>query len=152
METRHIEISLEIAKRWYQQGGELKDMALGAYTLEEMGYELPKTWKEFEEALSQWGIKLDTGAYCDINPQIMAVKKLMLLRDFYNNNWKPNWDSYIEDKFTIDMDYKTDTGTFEYSVMRVYKPASFLVFNNPKYAEEFLENFRELIVEAGDLI
>lgn len=152
METRYIEISLETAKRWYEQGGELKDMALGAYTLEELGYELPKTWKEFEEALSQWNIKLDTGAYCDINPQIMAVKKLILLRDFYNNSWKPKWGDIMEDKFAIVMDYKTDTGKFEYSVMRVYKPACFLIFNNRKYAEEFLNNFRNLIEEAGDLV
>ena len=33
METRLIEISLETAKRWYAQGGEQKDMALGAFTL-----------------------------------------------------------------------------------------------------------------------
>ena len=152
METRYISLSLETAKRWYQQGGELKDMALGAYTLEELGYSLPKTFEEYLAILDQWRIIPHKEEYEDLNPQIAAVKKLILLRDFYNNNWKPDWDNLIEDKFAIDMGYKTDTGTFEYSVMRVYKPSSFLVFNNPKHAEGFLENFRELIVEAGDLI
>ena len=46
METRYISLSLDTAKRWYEQGGELKDMALGVYTLEEMGFELPKTFEE----------------------------------------------------------------------------------------------------------
>lgn len=152
METRYIELSLDTAQKWYQQGGELKDMALEVYTIEELGYKLPTTWEELEKALNQWGIELGRGTYCDINPQIAAVKKLIQLRNFYNNNWKPNWDNLIEDKFAIDMGYKTDTGTFEYSVLRVYKPSSFLVFNNPKHAEEFLNNFREFIEQAGDLI
>ena len=152
MKTRYIGITLETAKRWYEQGGELKDMALGVFTLEEMGYELPKTFGGLIVILAQWGIKLREEQYEDKNPQIAAVKKLMLLRDFYNNSWKPKWGDIMEDKFAIVMDYKTDTGKFEYSVMRVYKPACFLIFNNRKYAEEFLNNFRELIKEAGDLI
>lgn len=152
METRYIEISLDTAKRWYQQGGELKDMALGAFSHEELGYSLPKTFEEFLGVMEQWNIAIPEQLYKDAIQQIAAVKKLILLRDFYNNGWKPKWGDILEDKFSIDMDYKKDTGTFEYSVMRVYKPASFLVFNNPKYAEEFINNFRELIEEAGDLI
>ena len=152
METRYIEISLDTAKRWYEQGGELKDMALGAYTLEEMGYSLPKTFEEFLEISERWNIAVPEQLYKDAIPKIAAVKKLILLRGFYNNHWKPKWSDLMDDKFVIGKDYKKDTGTFEYSVMRVYRPSSFLVFNNFKHAEEFLENFRELIEEAGDLI
>ena len=152
MEARYISLSLETAKRWYEQGGELKDMALGVYTLEEMGFELPKTFEEYLEILDHWRIIRHKEEYEDLNPQIAAVKKLILLRDFYNNRWQPVWDDYIVDKYAIDKDYKTDTGTFEYSLVRVYRPSSFLVFNNHEHAEEFLNNFRELIVEAGDLI
>ena len=152
METRYISLSLETAKRWYEQGGELKDMALGVYTLEEMGFELPKTFEEYLEILDHWRIIRHKEEYEDLNPQIAAVKKLILLRDFYNNRWQPEWGDYIVDKYAIDKDYKTDTGTFEYSLVRVYRPSSFLVFNNHEHAEEFLNNFRELIVEAGDLI
>lgn len=152
METRYIEISLDTAKRWYEQGGELKDIALGAYTLEEMGYKLPTTWEDYIEKCKKWHIIVGTEDYEDKNPQIAAVKKLILLRDFYNNKWQPVWDDYIVDKYAIDKDYKTDTGTFEYSLVRVYRPSSFLVFNNHEHAEEFLNNFRDLIEEAGDLI
>ena len=152
METRYIELSLDTAKRWYEQGGELKDIALGAYTLEEMGYKLPITWEDYIEKCKKWHIIVGTEDCEDKNPQIAAVKKLILLRDFYNNKWRPVWDDYIVDKYAIDKDYWTDTGTFEYSLVRVYKPSSFLVFNNHEHAEEFLNNFRELIVEAGDLI
>ena len=127
-------------------------MALGAYTLEEMGYKLPTTWEDYIEKCKKWHIIVGTEDYEDKNPQIAAVKKLILLRDFYNNGWKPKWGDILDDKFAIDMDYKKDTDTFEYSVMPVYRPIPFLVFNKQKYAEEFLENFRDLIEEAGDLI
>ena len=36
METRYIELSLDTAKRWYEQGGELKEMALGAFDAKEL--------------------------------------------------------------------------------------------------------------------
>ena len=152
METRYIELSLDTAKRWYEQGGELKDMALGVYTLEEMGYSLPKTFEEFLGVLERWNIAVPEQLYNDAIPKIAAVKKLILLRNFYNNHWNPEWGDLMDDKYAIDIDYDTNTGKFVYSVMRVYKPYFFLVFNNRKYAEEFLENFRDLIEEAGDLI
>lgn len=152
METRQINLPLDTARRWYEQGGELKDMALGVYTLEELGYSLPKTFEEFLGVLERWNIAVPEQLYNDAIPKIAAVKKLILLRNFYNNHWNPEWGDLMDDKYAIDIDYDTNTGKFVYSVMRVYKPYFFLVFNNRKYAEEFLENFRELIEQAGDLI
>ena len=152
METRLIEISLDTAKRWYEQGGELKDMALGAYTLEEMGVKLPSTFEEYLERCAKWGIKHNLDDYTDTNPQIGALKKLILLRDFYNNGWKPNWRKIIEDKFHIKKDYDGETKNLSFNVESAYRPLTFLTFNNSKYAHEFLTNFRELIEQAGDLI
>ena len=152
METRYISLPLETAKRWYEQGGELKDMALGAYTLEELGYSLPKTFEEYLAILDQWRIIPHKEEYEDLNPQIAAVKKLILLRDFYNNNWKPDWDNLIEAKYGITYWYNRDTKESSYVAKVIYCPPCFLVFNDMAKAEEFLNNFRELIVEAGDLI
>ena len=36
METRNVKITLETAKRWYEQGGEFKEMALSAFTEAEL--------------------------------------------------------------------------------------------------------------------
>ena len=48
METRTIEISLDTAKRWYEQGGELRDLAIGAFGDKMLiGDRLPKTWDEY---------------------------------------------------------------------------------------------------------
>ena len=152
METRFIEISLDTAKRWYEQGGELKDMALGAFTLEELGVKLPSTFEEYMERCAKWGIKHDLDDYTDTNPQIGALKKLILLRDFYNNSWKPDWDNIIENKFRIRKDYDRETKVLSFDVEIAFRPSTFLTFNNSEYAHEFLTNFRELIEQAGDLI
>ena len=152
METRYIEISLETAKRWYEQGGEPKDMALGVFTIEELGVKLPSTFDEYLERCAKWGIKLDAEDYTDRNPQIEALKKLILLRDFYNNGWKPDWSKIIEQKYYIKRDYNSENNVFSVSVEFSFRPSSFLTFSCREYAFEFLDNFRELIEQAGDLI
>ena len=154
METRYIGISLDTAKRWYQQGGELKDMALGAYTLEELGFELPKTFEEFLGVMERWNIAIPEQMYNDAIPQIAAVKKLMLLLTFYNNGWQPNWKEMVEDKFSIIRNYIKETDEYKYGVEVKYSPtySTWLVFKSKKLADEFLNNFRELIEQAGDLI
>ena len=152
MKTRYISLSLETAKRWYEQGGELKDIALGAYTLEELGYSLPKTFEEFLRVSERWNIAIPEQIYNDAIQQIAAVKKLILLRDFYNNNWKPDWDNIIEYKYGITYWYNRDTRESSYAARVIYCPPCFLVFNDMAKAEEFLNNFRELIEQAGDLI
>ena len=152
METRLIRISLDTAKRWYEQGGELKDMALGAFTLEELGVKLPSTFEEYLGRCIKWGIKPKEDEFTDTNPQIEALKKLILLRDFYNNEWKPNWSKITEDKFHIKKDYDRETKNFSFNVEIAYRPLTFLTFNNSEYDYEFLTNFRELIEQAGDLI
>lgn len=152
METRLIRLSLDTAKRWYEQGGELKDIALGAFTLEDLGVKLPSTFDEYLERCAKWGIKVEEYEYIDINPQIEALKKLILLRDFYNNGWKPDWDKLIEDKYRIEKDYDRETKVISFDVGIAFRPSTFLTFNNSKYAHEFLTNFRDLIEQAGDLI
>ena len=152
METRLIRISLDTAKRWHEQGGELKDMALGAFTLEELEVKLPSTFDEYLERCAKWGIKVDAEDYTDRNPQIEALKKLILLRNFYNNGWKPDWSDYLVSKYAIKRTYNREEGICLPIVSYTCDPQSFLVFNSNKNANEFFDNFRDLIEEAGDLI
>ena len=152
METRQIELPLDTAKRWYEQGGELRELALGVFTLEELGEKLPSTFEEYMERCAKWGIKHDLDDYTDTNPQIGALKKLILLRDFYNNSWKPDWDDILENKFHIKKGYDRETKVLSFDVVIAFSPSTFLTFNNSEYAHKFLTNFRELIEQAGDLI
>ena len=159
METRQIELQLVTAKRWYKQGGELKEMALGAFSEKELiGDGLPKTRDEYCAKHGDMGviIKASLGtAYVALNKHIfsdykqtqayIAKMKLHLLRDEYRQGWKPNYN-IRQDKYTII--YSNNWGL----TVGIYQTPRFLSFKSREIAEEFLTNFRELIEKAGDLI
>ena len=159
METRQIELPLETAKWWYEQGGELKEMALGAFSEKELiGDGLPKTWDEYCAKHGDMGviIKASLGtAYVALNKHVfsdykqtqayIAKMKLHLLRDEYRQGWKPNYN-IRQDKYTII--YSNNWGL----TVGIYQTPRFLSFKSREIAEEFLTNFRELIEQTGDLI
>ena len=160
METRTIEISLDTAKRWYEQGGELRDLAIVAFGDKMLiGDRLPKTWDEYCAKHGEVGDKIKASlntAYMTINRYVfsdckqaqahIAKMKLHLLRDDYRIGWVPEWGNIDESKFSIEM-----VGN-EFTVENYGITRHFLAFQDKKRANEFLTNFRELIKEAGDLI
>ena len=160
METRQIELSLDTAKRLYEQGGEYRDIALTAFKEHELiGDRLPKTWDEYCAKHGEVGDKIKASlntAYMTINRYVfsdckqaqahIAKMKLHLLRDDYRNGWKPDWKDGKLGKYVI----KSSGG--ECYVAKYIYISSFLTFQDEKTANEFLTNFRELIKEAGDLI
>ena len=97
METRQIEISLDTAKRLYEQGGEYRDIALTAFNEHELiGDRLSKTWYEYCVKHGGVGDKIDeslNSAYTIINRYVfldhnqtqayIAKMMLHLLRDEY---------------------------------------------------------------------
>ena len=159
METRQIELSLDTAKRLYEQGGEYRDIALTAFKEHELiGDRLPKTWEEYCVKHGGVGDKIDeslNSAYTIINryvfldykqTQAYIVKmKLHLLRDEYRQGWKPNYN-IRQDKYTIIYGYNWGI------TVVVNQTSRFLSFQSREIAEEFLTNFRELIEQAGDLV
>ena len=160
METRTIEIPLVTAKRWYKQGGELKEMALGAFSEKELiGDGLPKTWDEYCAKHGDMGviIKASLGtAYVALNKHVFSdykqaqahitKMKLHLLRDEYRQGWLPDWEDDNQDKYVILSSKGERCVAYCQSISR------FLAFQDKKRANEFLTNFRELIEQAGDLI
>ena len=163
METRTIEISLDTAKRWYEQGGELKDMALGAFDEKELiRNRLPKSWEEYRTMKGDEGEKANAAlsfAYTSINGAFpdyhdaekhIALMKLHLLRDEYRQGWLPSWgNNSYEYGIKWDMiDGKAKLAIVQYHTYGSY----FLSFPTYVLVEEFLTNFRELIEQAGDLI
>ena len=164
METRCIEISLETAKRWYKQGGEFREMALGAFTEQEIVcYGLPKTWEEFycnNFKSSKYYIDINSNicmvANMERDPQTdrnslpskgaaeahLALMQLHQLRDCYRQGWKPDWKDG-SNKYCI-------TENHVYEVCS--RESHFLSFQNNELVREFLYNFSSLIEQAGDLI
>ena len=168
MSERVIKLSLEKAKEFYNKGGEFRDLALSAYSKEELvTIELPKTWEEFcdnykvqkEEcfidldsdiAVVSSGERLiDSDQNLLPNKQAaeahLALIKLHQLRDCYRQGWKPDWTIPKSNFAIFYMKGRYTVEEFIYS-------REFLTFQTREIASKFLTNFRELIEEAGDLI
>ena len=168
MEARTITLTPEKAKEFYKKGGELRDLALSAYTEEELlEIMLPKTWEEFcdlfkiheEYHIDSCSdiIKNEDDYYRDplLNRNLLVSKEaanqhlvlmqLHRLRDCYRQDWKPDL-TVPESIFAI---FCTKG---KYSVEEFIYSSEFLSFQSRQLAQEFLNNFRELILQAGDLI
>ena len=167
MEARIITLTLEKAKEFYKKGGEFKDLALSAYTEEELNPSLPKTWEEFCDRFKIHEeyhidsasdiIKNEDDYYRDplLNRNLLVSKEaanqhlvlmqLHRLRDCYRQGWKPDL-TVPESIFAI---FCTKG---KYSVEEFMYSSEFLSFQSRQLAQEFLNNFRDLILQAGDLI
>lgn len=167
MEERSVKLTLEKAKEFYKKGGEFRDLALSAFTEEELTkVELPKTWEEF---CGQFKIHGEYYIYIDSSikensddyrnsifdrnmlpskkdaEQHLALMQLHQLRDCYRQGWTPNWGNG-HCKYSIISDKKI------LCVVPSINCSCFLSFQSEEIAKLFLKNFRSLIEEAGDLI
>lgn len=139
----------------------------GKIVYEDIEPQLPKTWEEFCE---QSEIKR-CECYLDINCDILEVRKgerrknedrnllpskkaaeqhlalmqLHQLRDCYRQGWKPN---YEYGSINVNIEKQDNTPV----IIQVIKRESFLSFPTQELAEQFLNNFKDLIEQAGDLI
>ena len=137
-EKRNITLTLDKAKEWYKKGGELKEIALQAFSEEELN-PLPRSWEEF----CKQGNPVASCRY-NIPIKYEALFKLEQLRNCWWNGWKPEWNNC--EKYVIKWD-KDDLIVFTARNIR-----AFLVFPTREMAYEFLKCFRDLIEKAGDLI
>ena len=140
----------------------------GRVIFEDINPLLPKTWKEFCEnhdtkkgehyiddscnlVAAIGGYKRDVQKDRNLLPSKqaaeahLALMQLHQLRDCYRNGWLPDWkEQSVKHTILIDHD--------DIVVGKSYVISCFLAFQTEELAEEFLNNFRELIEEAGDLI
>lgn len=162
---RYITLTLKKAKEWYKRGGELKEVALQAFSEEELTKpDLPKSWGEFcKNYPIQDGECWLSG--CDEiyekGPDIeriyknwipskksaeahLALIQLEQLRDCWRQGWEPIWD--ISEKWCIRL-----WGN-ELSVGITTNISRFLTFPTKEMAEDFLKYFKDLIEIAKDFI
>ena len=168
MESRTVKLTLEKAKEFYKKDGEFRDLALSAFTEEELTkVELPKTWEEFCSQFNmQYGeyyiyidssIKENSDDYrnsiFDRNmlpskkaaEAHLALMQLHQLRDCYRQGWKP--DS-VNNQCKHSIIFNSNTP----EIVPSFTCNCFLSFQSEEIAKLFLKNFRSLIEEAGDLI
>lgn len=136
---RNITLTLDKAKKWYNKGGELREIALQAFTEKELN-PLPKSWEEYCK-----GYKVPAMIFGPCIPnKYVALWKLEQLRDCYRQGWKPDSGYFM--KFCIIKELNT------YKIVQRRDISKFLSFQTHDIANEFLRNFEPLIKEAGDLI
>ena len=163
-EERIITHTLDKAKEWYKKGGELKEIALQAFSEKELN-PLPRSWEEFcknhlkQKHETYIGIFSTIETYGTISDRHhiqdknicpseksaeahLAMIQLEQLRDCWRQGWKPKMhESTYAIKFSV-------SGLYVYN----FVSREFLSFPTREMAEEFLKCFRDLIEKAGDLI
>ena len=161
-EERNIKLTLEKAKEWYKKGGELKEIALQAFTEKELN-PLPRSWEEFATNYARMGYyisadgkplmcassgKLSSPHVCPSQKSAeahLAMIQLEQLRNCWRQGWEPDCNDDQQTKYCI-------VHSKEFKIHILYETRRFLSFPTIEMAKEFLECFRDLIEKAGDLI
>jgi len=109
--------------------------------------QFPKTWGEYMISEGDW---LETKPWEIMMPakyieSVMALIKLIQLRDYYNDGWKPDWyDDSLKHIIVIHMNAAIIEKGREYPKI--------LVFKTEDLRDKFFLNFRELIETAKPLL
>ena len=143
----------------------------GKVVFEDIKPKLPKTWEEFCEQNEVKNGECYISSQSDVTgvfaynylhrretldrnilpnkqaaEQHLALMQLHQLRDCYRQGWVPNWNNEDEERYSI------LHNTIHYIITDTTIASKFLTFQSVKIAREFLNNFRDLIEQAGDLI
>lgn len=125
---------------------------------------LPKSWEEIKEIKGyrvndNSGINSTDKAYTEyLNRNIfvtipqakasIALAQLSQLREVYRQGWTPNWEKLDESKYCIELFGSKQELEIDTWNRRNY----FLSFQTREIAEEFLNNFQDLIEQARPLM
>lgn len=137
---------------------------------EDVKPELPKTWEEFckQNPIKEKEKYIDSSSHIssamvfptnrnsisdrnvlpskEAAEQHLALMQLHQLRDCYRQGWVPDWKNTKFSKYCI------ECVNDSYHINAYYTSINFLSFQSREIAEEFLNNFKDLIELAGDLI
>lgn len=165
---RTIQIDCITAREWYKQGGTLRKVALQAFTENELKA-LPSSWEEYCEInpnitqgkdvylrasgtityVSYQDLKREE--YPGIVPskeraeQFIILNKLLQIRDYYNQGWKPNWKDNT-DKYVIwsfENELHPDVSTYA---------SSLFAFKSKEVRDTFFENFENDLEKVKEFL
>ena len=159
---KQVNLSLETAKQMYfSENQALKAFALENYSKEELEKKgLPKTWEELEEVkgyytsniskISEYGgdvnfTNRNTFKTEEQAKAAIAMAQLSQLMHVYNDGWISDW-SDSNSKYTIEI-FRECVYSSSYCETR-----KFLAFKTSEIRDEFLKNFKSLILEAKPLL
>lgn len=155
METKEIIIP---------QGWEIDKVEGNKVILKESKKELPKTWKECCELLGKGEfidiesdiVNIDNTINVDssfkytlpigLGKPMLALMQLLVCREVYRQGWKPDWTNETESKYCIINEIN------EITEITLLVDTKVLSFQSREVRDKFLENFKDLIEEAKELI
>lgn len=155
METKEIIIP---------QGWEIDKVEGNKVILKESKKELPKTWEEcitkvkdlecidsngdIDEVDFNFGIIYDhvNDIPKGLGKPVLALMQLLVCREVYRQGWKPDWTNTNENKYCIINNFNKIETSINASISKV------LSFQSEEVKDKFLENFKDLIKEAKELI
>lgn len=141
---------------------EAKDKIEVSEKTKELG--LPATWEEVYEMteftdvdspVAELSSRISNNHYTDVifvrlsgedAETNLAFLKLRTLRDMYRKDWKPDWSNHAS-KYVIEVD-----GDDSIKIHVNMYSRRFLSFPNAMTAYLFYENFKDMILQAKDLI
>lgn len=106
-------------------------------------------WLDKENKLYKVEINYDSELYTskEMYEAFEALKDLIILRDYYNENWQPDWnDNYNEMKWIIHINNNKITTDYIYSINKI------LCFKTMEIRDKFLNDQRKLIEIAKPLL
>lgn len=116
------------------------------YKIELQGFEQKAPAPTFEEA-EEWVKKeYEAGNLCLMSKDVLeALRKLVILRDYYNEGWQPNWEDdewkYFIENYRGKLDTEGTCGN-----------GRVLAFKTKEIRDKFLEEQKELLEIAKPLL
>ena len=146
------------------QGWEIDKVKGNKIILKEDKKYLPKTWEECIAKIKDleyidsngdivkiyFNVSIASKHINDIpvglGKPMLAFMQLLVCREIYRQGWKPDWTNANENKYCIMNDLNKIKASINAYLSTV------LSFQSAEIRDEFLENFRDLIEEAKELI
>lgn len=122
-------------------------LSTNPYKIELQGFEQKAPTPTYEEA-EQWMKKeSEKGNIFLMSKDVLeALRRLVILRDYYNDGWKPDFNSKSELKFCIITHCDRIDKDTTFSIRRV------MTFKTEEIRDKFLEEQRELLEIAKPLL
>lgn len=155
-----VEVSFEneAGRNYYTPEGcfskkHIPTLSTKPYEIELQGFEQKAPTPTYEEAEEWMKKEYAKGSLClmmrDVFEALEALRKLIVLRDYYNEGWQPDWSKKSTMHFTIRVRNNKIT-TDSNSDINEYNTV--LVFRDYTIRDKFLEDQRELLEIAKPLL
>ena len=178
-EKRNVELTLEKAKEWYKKGGELREVALQAFTEKELKDTKPRSWEEYCKQHSTtvtecyfldneanvrvfgWHPNVPSDHYRNTLPSkelteaFRAMMQLMSVRQDWIHKWSlergltKDWEPDWESPYAKYCIYPEAFYLKVHYNMTCARPLS---FPTEEMAEDFMNCFKDLLEVAEQLI